>query len=66
MSNLNRIDLLFTGNYSLAKSVSFAAKAAFVEGFFNAQIAELYLSFSLEVSWKPVCIKVVEYRINFK
>ena len=58
MSNFNNIDLSFTGNYSLTKSISLASKAAFVDGFSDMQYPELYLAFPLEDSWKPVCIKV--------
>ena len=55
-----KIILSFTGNYSLVKSISLAAKAAFIEGFSNPQIAEIYLAFPLEGSWKSVSVKVKE------
>ena len=61
-SSPHEITLRFTGEFSLAASVSLAASASFVEGFSGGDEAgALDLAFPLEGSWSPVGVRVCQH-----
>ncbi|MBC7920967.1 MAG: DNA-3-methyladenine glycosylase 2 family protein [Ferruginibacter sp.] len=64
MPNSTHIDLRFTGDFSLAASVSLAASASFVEDLRGGQDGEagvLDLAFPLEGSWSTVGVRVDQH-----
>ena len=54
----DKIALRFTGDFSLAASVSLAAGASFVEGSSGGVAGALDLAFPLDGSWSPVGVRV--------
>lgn len=59
MENDNFINLEYTGNFSLAKSISMAAKASFVNDF-NSGSEALDLAILIEGTWKSVGVQITQ------
>lgn len=64
MPKFDNPNLRFTGDFSLAASVSLAVSASFVEGLYGGHGSEagvLDLAFALDGSWSTVGVRVEEH-----